>query len=72
MIQTLRYRAFTDLSPIDLAGVSVDLCGATGGLQLEMWVHLNMIWQLSGCVELHCTGPAWALGSFGALGDDRF
>ena len=45
MIQTLGYRAFAVLSPVDLAG---------------------------GCVELYCTGPAWALGCFGALGDDWF
>ena len=36
MIQTLGCRAFTDLSPVDLSGVSVDLCGATGGSLLEM------------------------------------
>ena len=24
------------------------------------------------CVELYCTGPAWALGGFGALSDDWF
>ena len=55
-----------------LANVSVDLCGATGGSPLEMWVHLNLICQLGGCVELYCTGPARALGAFGALGDDWF
>ena len=72
MIQTLGCRYFMDRSPIDLADVSVDLCGATGGSLLEMWVHLNLIWQLGGCVELYCTGPACALGGFGALGDDWF
>ena len=60
------------LSPADLAGVSVDLCGATGGSLLERWVHLILIWQLGGCVELYCTSFAWALGSFGAPGDDWF
>ena len=72
MIQTLGYRAFTDLSPIDLARVSVDLCGVFGDSLLEMWVYLNFMWQLGGCVELYCTSPAWALGGFGALGDDNF
>ena len=27
---------------------------------------------LLGCVELYCSGPAWSLGGFGALGDDWF
>ena len=72
MIQTLGYRAFTDLSLIDLVGVSVALCGATGVSLLDMWVHLNSIWQLGGCIELYCSGPAWALGGFGSLGDDWF
>ena len=72
MIQTLGCRAFRNLSPADLAGVSVDLRGATGGSLLERWVHLISIWQLGGCIELYCIGPAWDLGGFGAHGDDWF
>ena len=33
---------------------------------------LSPIDLTGGCVELYCTGPAWALGGFGALGDDWF
>ena len=33
---------------------------------------LSSIDLTGGCFELHCTGPAWALGAFGALGDDWF
>ena len=39
---------------------------------LDMWAHLNLIWQLGGCVEFYCIGPAWALEGFGALVDDWF
>ena len=27
---------------------------------------------VGGCVELYCTSSTWALGDFGALGDDWF
>ena len=33
---------------------------------------LSLIDLTGSCVELYCTGLAWALGSFGALGDDWF
>ena len=41
-------------------------------LECRILVVLSSFDAAGGCVELYYTSPVWALGGFGALGDDWF
>ena len=41
-------------------------------LGCRAFMVLSPVDLAGGYVELYCTGPAWALQGFGALGDDCF
>ena len=41
-------------------------------LGCRILVVLSSFDAAGGCVELYYTSPVWALGGFGALGDDWF